>query len=880
MDGRRLASSTRIQDKGEPMSGRLDCSRWSALMDDLRTFLIGSDSFGGEEPAICIPISSVTDSDICRSGDWQKRANRPPREKPKNSEASVPAESYGFRGQESGAAPPVQKLPKVSAKLMARYDRVRLYEDVWVAPLKNVAEKLGISLKTLAEVCKKLRIPLPDKGHWNKLAAGKPVGDRPTLEAVHFVSSNSPKSQRISGKNPATVSGRLMERYNREELYEDAWKFPFTQLEFKWGTSASTLSQICKALRIPVPGVGYWNKIAAGKPVPARSPLPAVTADPRFLTRKRFSIQYSAPAEASNANLISGETACGNYGTEAEKSSATPGQVLTISNAPDFISDVLNEMSDNRSIVDGGNPDGEQGSGISHKPPLTASGAGEHILLDSEIDGTIFVSNSDLGSIAALNARKVSSPAIHSDSVRENPTISEDIPTVAHPQEESIRGVRKNLLTDYRVQEAASVPGRSMTKYDRNRLYEEVWKTPTRTLAGQYGVSNVALRKTCCRLGVPTPPRGHWSKVAAGRPVDQRPVLLPLQIPDSRQNGVYSAGVRNSILAQIARDISAGATLSAACRKVGIMEKTYRRWYRPKSALVASDELGIEPEEAKTDQACSTSGNIDSGSQNPISSPQLQVSPDVTGTGSYPSAHTGLRECQEGERRLSCDFELSDANDPAITVHCESQPLPRVSAKLLRIHDRKELYERVWSTSMSEIAKEDGVSIATISRRCKQLHVPVPTGGHWRRLETGLPVQRRPPLPMIQIVDEEKGEWKSNVYSSEEIIRISQCISDAVLAGNTLEDACRQQGIAITTYRRWRKRLPQSADGVASTSHSHETVGNKRMRKRGFRHQAEDIANLDREIEAALRSGRPLYVALLEANISQSTYYRWRKDCA
>jgi hypothetical protein len=33
MDGRRLASSTGIQDKGEPMSGRLDCSRWSGRRD-------------------------------------------------------------------------------------------------------------------------------------------------------------------------------------------------------------------------------------------------------------------------------------------------------------------------------------------------------------------------------------------------------------------------------------------------------------------------------------------------------------------------------------------------------------------------------------------------------------------------------------------------------------------------------------------------------------------------------------------------------------------------------------------------------------------------------------------------------------------------------
>jgi len=169
---------------------------------------------------------------------------------------------------------------------MARYDRDRLYENVWSAPLKIVAEKLGIAPETVAKVCKQLRIPLPDKGHWNKLATGKAVSVRPPLKAVHFVSKNSAESQRGSGKNPGYGSGRLMERYNREELYEDVWKYSFPQLDSKWGTKADTLSHICKALRIPVPGVGYWNKVAAGKPVPLRSPLPPVSVDPRFLTRE------------------------------------------------------------------------------------------------------------------------------------------------------------------------------------------------------------------------------------------------------------------------------------------------------------------------------------------------------------------------------------------------------------------------------------------------------------------------------------------------------------------------------------------------------------------------------------------------------------------
>jgi hypothetical protein len=448
-------------------------------MDDLRTFLIGSDSFGGEGPAICIPISSVTDSDIRPSGDRQEEGNRPPREKPKNSEAGVPPESNGLCGKEFGSAPPVQKLPNVSAKLMARYDRVRLYEDVWIAPLKNVAGKLGISPQTLAEVCKKLHIPLPEKGHWNKLAAGKPVGDRPSLEAVHFVSSSSPKSQRISGKNPATVSGRLMERYNREELYEDAWKFPFTRLEVKWGTSAPNLSTICKALHIPVPGVGYWNKIAAGKPVPARLQLPAVTVDPHFLTRKRFSTQSSAPAEASNGNVISGESAYGNHGSQAEKPSAC-GQGLTISNEPDFISDESNEV---KKATDQNN-DGRE-----------TAGGGEIEL----------------------------SPNLAAQSESSN----------ASDLDHQIRYVSGSLLH----------------RYNREVLYEKAWEVPMIHLAKEWNVSDAALIKACKKLLVPIPPRGYWARVAAGKPVESRPLL-----PEVREKPDHKTSTQIDSKADVASD--------------------------------------------------------------------------------------------------------------------------------------------------------------------------------------------------------------------------------------------------------------------------------------------------------------------------------------
>ena len=55
-----------------------------------------------------------------------------------------------------------------------------------------------------------------------------------------------------------------------------------------------------------------------------------------------------------------------------------------------------------------------------------------------------------------------------------------------------------------------------MQQYDREELYEKVWEKPMLKVAEEYGVSSVALGKTCRKLCVPVPGRGHWAKLAHG----------------------------------------------------------------------------------------------------------------------------------------------------------------------------------------------------------------------------------------------------------------------------------------------------------------------------------------------------------------------------
>jgi hypothetical protein len=52
-------------------------------------------------------------------------------------------------------------------------------------------------------------------------------------------------------------------------------------------------------------------------------------------------------------------------------------------------------------------------------------------------------------------------------------------------------------------------------------MYDLVWSKPMSKVAQDFSISDVALKKSCEKHRVPTPPRGHWAKKAAGKSVKQ-----------------------------------------------------------------------------------------------------------------------------------------------------------------------------------------------------------------------------------------------------------------------------------------------------------------------------------------------------------------------
>ncbi len=58
----------------------------------------------------------------------------------------------------------------------------------------------------------------------------------------------------------------------------------------------------------------------------------------------------------------------------------------------------------------------------------------------------------------------------------------------------------------------------------REELFALVWERPTREIAIELGVSDVAVGKLCEKMQVPKPPRGYWARVEAGQ-TPRRPAL-------------------------------------------------------------------------------------------------------------------------------------------------------------------------------------------------------------------------------------------------------------------------------------------------------------------------------------------------------------------
>jgi hypothetical protein len=72
-------------------------------------------------------------------------------------------------------------------------------------------------------------------------------------------------------------------------------------------------------------------------------------------------------------------------------------------------------------------------------------------------------------------------------------------------------------------------------KISRTDLYERVWTTPLRTLAKEFGLSDVGLAKLCRRHDIPLPGRGYWVRMQFGKK-QERTALPDAKMQPPRQS--------------------------------------------------------------------------------------------------------------------------------------------------------------------------------------------------------------------------------------------------------------------------------------------------------------------------------------------------------
>lgn len=93
-------------------------------------------------------------------------------------------------------------------------DRNTLYEQVWNTPMWKLAINYGFSDVGLAKICRKLNIPLPPRGYWQKNEVGKATS-KPSLPEI-----TNPQLSKVTIPIKKPKAERLSENAMREMEFE------------------------------------------------------------------------------------------------------------------------------------------------------------------------------------------------------------------------------------------------------------------------------------------------------------------------------------------------------------------------------------------------------------------------------------------------------------------------------------------------------------------------------------------------------------------------------------------------------------------------------------------------------------------------------------
>ncbi|WP_396214389.1 tyrosine-type recombinase/integrase [Gemmatimonas sp.] len=114
--------------------------------------------------------------------------------------------------------------------------------------------------------------------------------------------------------------------------------------------------------------------------------------------------------------------------------------------------------------------------------------------------------------------------------------------------------------------------------------------------------------------------------------------------------------------------------------------------------------------------------------------------------------YTARPKIENAAKAMATSLGATDASSLAQSaglpapVLAAQPPVPSRGAALHAL-SRKELYERVWTKPIEQVAKGLDVSDVLVHKRCSKLNIPTPPRGYWQRKARGYDVIDIPPLP-------------------------------------------------------------------------------------------------------------------------------------
>jgi hypothetical protein len=184
-----------------------------------------------------------------------------------------------------------------------RSENPRILSALGAIAVTGTREEAARKLGTTSADCGRLYRQLRELGHSFLTRKARPQLRRRSEIQFGTVTDDSVAEicRRLSQRSVAFSSNY----WDRVELYHEVWHQPLVKLAKKYGISDVRIGEVCRELRIPHPGRGYWAKRAVGQAVEQES-LPEFKDAPvvrRLKNRRGCQLQEARKRRRKNKDL-------------------------------------------------------------------------------------------------------------------------------------------------------------------------------------------------------------------------------------------------------------------------------------------------------------------------------------------------------------------------------------------------------------------------------------------------------------------------------------------------------------------------------------------------------------------------------------------------